>query len=106
MDATSVMFLAVGFPIKQCSCRCDLLTCMAADAVATVAMSMPRSNYGWFGSMLMSISCTLFVQDMHNVENKAVGAPLHKFIGAFRFGLKAALNRASVQGEFGTLAGD
>jgi hypothetical protein len=30
---------------------------------------------------------------MHNVENKAVGAPLHKFIGAFRFGLKAALNR-------------
>lgn len=39
------------------------------------------------------------------MENKAVGAPLHKFIGAFRFGLKAALNRASVEGEFGTLAG-
>lgn len=47
----------------------------------------------------------LTFQDMHNVENKAVGAPLHKFIGAFRFGLKAALNRASVEGEFGTLAG-
>lgn len=32
-------------------------------------------------------------QDMQNVENKAVGAPLHKFIAAFRFGLKASLNR-------------
>jgi hypothetical protein len=40
------------------------------------------------------------------VENKAAGAPLHKFIGAFRFGLKAALNRATVEGEFGTLAGE
>lgn len=28
-----------------------------------------------------------------NVENKASGAPLHKFIAAFRFGLSAALNR-------------
>jgi hypothetical protein len=45
------------------------------------------------------------VQDMNNVENKASGAPLHKFIGAFRFGLKAALGRATVKGEFGTLAG-
>jgi len=30
---------------------------------------------------------------MMNVENKANGAPLHKFIDAFRFGLKAAMGR-------------
>jgi hypothetical protein len=53
----------------------------------------------------MFMVCVL-LQDMHNVENKAAGAPLHKFIGAFRFGLKAALNRATVEGEFGTLAGE
>lgn len=38
------------------------------------------------------------------MENKAVGAPLHKFIGAFRFGLKAALNRCDGAGGLTALA--
>jgi hypothetical protein len=30
---------------------------------------------------------------MGNVECKASGAPLHKFVEAFRYGLKAAIGR-------------
>jgi hypothetical protein len=33
------------------------------------------------------------LQDMGNVEAKAAGLPLHKFIDAFRFSLKSALGR-------------
>lgn len=40
-----------------------------------------------------------------NVESKADRKPLHKFIGAFRYGLKAAVGGASVRKEFGPLAG-
>lgn len=60
----------------------DWLTCMTADAVVKAAMGM----------------------DMGNVEAKAAGQPLHKFIDAFRFCLKSALGRATVESEFGSLA--
>jgi hypothetical protein len=35
----------------------------------------------------------LLLQDMGNVEAKAAGQPLHKFIDAFRFCLKSAVGR-------------
>lgn len=60
----------------------DWLTCMTADAVTKAAMGL----------------------DMQNVENKAYGLPLHKFIENFRFGLKASVGRATVASEFGRLA--
>eukprot|EP00775_Hariotina_reticulata_P009541 gene9541-9705_t len=60
----------------------DWLTCMTADAVVKASMGL----------------------DMANVECKATGAPLHKFVEAFRYGLKAAIGGATVKGEFGTLA--
>eukprot|EP00882_Tetradesmus_deserticola_P011686 GHRQ01012364.1.p1 GENE.GHRQ01012364.1~~GHRQ01012364.1.p1 ORF type:complete len:311 (+),score=127.78 GHRQ01012364.1:1420-2352(+) len=60
----------------------DWLTCMTADAVVKASMGL----------------------DMGNVEAKAAGTPLHKFIAAFRFSIKAAVGRATVESEFGKLA--
>ncbi|KAF8059389.1 cypD [Scenedesmus sp. PABB004] len=60
----------------------DWLTCMTADAVVKASMGL----------------------DMGNVEAKASGRPLHKFIEAFRYALKAAIGTATVKSEFGQLA--
>jgi hypothetical protein len=48
----------------------------------------------WCTRLLTTLLLLLFVvQDMGNVEAKAAGLPLHKFIDAFRYGLKSAVGR-------------
>lgn len=42
---------------------------------------------------MFGVTACCCLQDMGNVELKAAGAPLHKFVEAFRYGLKAAIGR-------------